>query len=115
MALNTITPLNIISIIRHLYVCLGHGHDNVAFERMEVTDLELKPRKKKYKLNGDDVAVSTDEIQSTEHIPNKAKEAELKRFGKGLALSVAYGANAGGIATLTGTPPNLILQGQANR
>lgn len=92
----------------------GHGHDNVAFEGMEVTDLELKPREKKYKLNGDDVAVSTDEMQTNEHIPNKAKEAELKRFGKGLALSVAYGANAGGIATLTGTPPNLILQGQAN-
>lgn len=40
--------------------------------------------------------------------------SELRLFGKGLALGVAYGANAGGIATLTGTPPNLILQGQAN-
>ena len=45
----------------------------------------------------------------------KKKDDELTKFGKGLALSVAYGANAGGIATLTGTPPNLILQGMANR
>lgn len=42
------------------------------------------------------------------------ESSELRLFGKGLALGVAYGANAGGIATLTGTPPNLILQGQAN-
>ncbi|XP_052074639.1 solute carrier family 13 member 2-like isoform X1 [Mytilus californianus] len=42
------------------------------------------------------------------------ENSELRLFGKGLALGVAYGANAGGIATLTGTPPNLILQGQAN-
>ena len=45
----------------------------------------------------------------------RKKDDELTKFGKGLALSVAYGANAGGIATLTGTPPNLILQGMANR
>lgn len=38
----------------------------------------------------------------------------MKRMSKGFALCVAYAANVGGVATLTGTPPNLILQGQAN-
>ena len=59
--------------------------------------------------------MSPDDINIQDNKADRNREDELKRFGKGLALSVAYGANAGGIATLTGTPPNLILQGQANK
>lgn len=44
----------------------------------------------------------------------REKSPELKMMAKGFALCVAYGANIGGIATLTGTPPNLVLQGQAD-
>ncbi|XP_021377611.1 solute carrier family 13 member 5-like isoform X2 [Mizuhopecten yessoensis] len=40
---------------------------------------------------------------------------ENQRLSKGLTLSVAYAANVGGIATLTGTPPNLVLHGQAEK
>lgn len=39
------------------------------------------------------------------------KENENKIFGKALMLGVAYSASAGGIATLIGTPPNLIFAG----
>lgn len=42
--------------------------------------------------------------------PN-TKEHENKIFGKALMLGVAYSASAGGIATLIGTPPNLIFAG----
>ena len=38
-------------------------------------------------------------------------ENENKIFGKALMLGVAYSASAGGIATLIGTPPNLIFAG----
>ncbi|KAK7482433.1 hypothetical protein BaRGS_00026355 [Batillaria attramentaria] len=37
-----------------------------------------------------------------------------QRLCKGLSLSIAYAANTGGIATLTGTPPNLVFSGQAD-
>jgi len=36
---------------------------------------------------------------------------ENKEFGKALLLSIAYAASIGGIATLFGTPPNIVLRG----
>ena len=38
-------------------------------------------------------------------------ENENKIFGKALMLAIAYSASIGGMATLIGTPPNLILAG----
>ena len=36
---------------------------------------------------------------------------ENKQFGKALLLSIAYSASIGGVATIIGTPPNLVLAG----
>ena len=38
-------------------------------------------------------------------------EDENRVFGKALMLGIAYSASIGGIATLIGTPPNLVLAG----
>ena len=41
-------------------------------------------------------------------------EDENKTFGKSLMLAIAYSASIGGIATLIGTPPNLVFVGVVN-
>ena len=42
-------------------------------------------------------------------------DQEYARFCKILTLCVAYAANVGGIGTLTGTPPNLVLKNQLDQ
>lgn len=49
-------------------------------------------------------------ISQLKETPGASKD-ENQQFGKVLMLSIAYSASIGGIATLIGTPPNLIFAG----
>ena len=45
----------------------------------------------------------------------RSSDKSILRLGKALMIGTAYAANIGGIATLTGTGPNLVLRGDVAR
>lgn len=45
---------------------------------------------------------------------NEEMEKKHLELCKGMSLCICYSSSIGGIATLTGTTPNLVLQGQVN-
>ncbi|NWT23928.1 S13A2 protein, partial [Cardinalis cardinalis] len=45
---------------------------------------------------------------------NEELEKKHLKLSKGMSLCICYSSSIGGIATLTGTTPNLVLQGQVN-
>jgi len=45
---------------------------------------------------------------------SKKEDADYKRICKMLSICIAHSANIGGIASLTGTNPNVIMKGQSD-
>ncbi|XP_012871957.1 PREDICTED: solute carrier family 13 member 2 isoform X2 [Dipodomys ordii] len=79
---------------------MEQGGDNPTFELQESS-----PQKEVTKLDNGEVIPAP-----LEQKPQKSEEQI--RFTQGMSLCVCYSASIGGIATLTGTTPNLVLQGQ---
>ncbi|XP_008580873.1 PREDICTED: solute carrier family 13 member 2 [Galeopterus variegatus] len=89
----------------HMGKDIEEGSHNPTFELQEPS-----PQKEMTELdNGEALPVSPAASKLKTHQSNKQR-----LMTQGLSLSVCYSASIGGIATLTGTAPNLVLQGQVN-
>ncbi|CAG2228363.1 SLC13A2_3_5 [Mytilus edulis] len=87
-------------------------HDEV---RLDDVTLTVKDNEKimEQQNNGE---VNKEEYEKKNYIPETSKKEsqEYKRICKMLSICIAHTANVGGIASLTGTNPNVILKGQSD-
>ncbi|NWX67052.1 S13A2 protein, partial [Promerops cafer] len=86
-------------------------HTNKAFELQEKSPDSFKePEEKGEWLVGNSHVLTVEE----ERERSETIEKKHLNLSKGMSLCICYSSSIGGIATLTGTTPNLVLQGQVN-
>ncbi|XP_033747489.1 LOW QUALITY PROTEIN: solute carrier family 13 member 2-like [Pecten maximus] len=84
-----------------------NGIDNTALELESIAVTEK---------NEEAIDKPDQNSPKSEDVPDQEdkSESEHLRMSKALSLAIAYSANVGGIGSLTGTGPNLVMKGQSD-
>ncbi|KAH9491483.1 hypothetical protein Btru_032066 [Bulinus truncatus] len=104
---NTATTAMMVPIVSAILIQIRECQNLDSLEEPLITD-------------GHDVIIKMEqkEKQAIEEskfsLSREAKEKQFLAFAKTFSLSTAFSANIGGVATLTGTPPNVIFKGLAD-
>ena len=74
------------------------------------TPPDVIPEEKAAFLSGDDDEIRDEHIEAGKCVAGKQSAAWQSGISKALQLSTAYGANIGGMATLIGAYPNMVMK-----